>query len=406
MGALISDIRHLEITDDGEDVGGHVIIPNGPLDFFFSPYDETARFFRRQHFNFAVFSYDWRRSLDEASELLERFLVILAEEVSSRIGPGHDPRPRTTVVCHSLGGLVGLLLLQRLKDRVGGSPEAIAEWLHCIVTVGTPFYGTGSALHSYYTGLPYFNEWYGADVVTRVISSFPGPPVAHFLDRRSYREYLLAFAERDELPELDRYPGRVHGGLDAGECDLFAAETQLRYPPWKRRSHLEGALGLRQWMHRRLPEEFMSRLFHIRVPGYETCSEIQWREVDGSTYRLGMAAPFERRMGSGDGVVPIWSARYCYTPSTQVWDIEARTDHTFLMEDAAILAGVQHVAVERSVPREVLERRVRSRQRQVATRQHAHELFARARTGAIKKTDAVLRRHSLWRRFFHDIVLG
>lgn len=405
MGAVLSDIRRLEITDDGEDLDRHLVIPNGPLRFFFSPYDELARFFLRARFNVAVFSYDWRRPLDEAAEFLELFVELLAAAVMERRGSAHDPRPRLTLACHSMGGLVALLLLQRLGQRLQSHPAAIADWMHCIVTVGTPFYGTGASLQSYYTGLPYFNECYGAAAITRVIGSFPGPPVAHFLDRESYREYVDAFAERKEQPELLSYPCRDAAGPD-GECDPFDAQTFCRYPAWKRKAHLEGALALRRRLHRRLPDAFLSRLFHIRVPSYETCCELRWQTVDGSAYSPGMPVPLAVRTGPGDGVVPYWSARYCFSPGTQVWDVDARTDHTFLMEDEAVLGGLHHIATTRSLPSREGRNTAPSRRPEMAAREYAQRVFTRAGEGRIAPGARVLRRRSLWRRVFCDILLG
>jgi pimeloyl-ACP methyl ester carboxylesterase len=354
-----------------------------------------------------VFSYDWRRPLDEAAELLERFLEMLAEEVGGRLGSGHDPRPGINLVGHSLGGLVALLLLQRLSDRLGKRSEAITAWLNRVVTVGTPFYGTAAALASYYNGLPLLNLRYGAEVIARVIGTFPGPPLVHFLDRATYHEYVRAFAERGEEPELARYPCWSGGDQGGEEWDLYAPEAQSGYPAWKRSAFLKGALTLRQRMHRRLPPEFMSRLFHIRGAGDETCCELVWRGTPGgSTYQVGMPVPFEGRLGVGDGIVPRWSARYCHTPREQVWSIKTRADHAFLMEDAAVLDGVQHLVIEGTVPPESREAARAGRRRAVATREHAEEVFANAYAGNLAKSDVVLRRYSLWRRFFADIAFG
>jgi pimeloyl-ACP methyl ester carboxylesterase len=407
LGVFRSDIHYLEITDDGRDAGDHPIIADGPLEFFFSPYDEMADYFN-EDFNFAVFGYDWRRPVDEAAEFLELFLELLRTAVIEEHGPGSDPRPRLTIACHSLGGLVALCLLERLHERLRAEPQAIADWFHRIVTVGTPFYGTASALHCYYAGMPYFNEWYGADVVTRVIGSFPGGPVVHFLDTASYHEYLAAFAERGERPELDRYPSLET--MDAGncECDPYATRAVAGYPPWKRRAHLEGALALRRRIHQRLPEEFSSRLFHIRVPGYETCCEIQWRAGDDPRDRPSMPLPFAvTRVGMGDGVVPYWSARYCYTPKTQVWDINAQTDHAFLMEDRAVLAAIQCIATQGAVhPDAARGGTDRGQEPQKVDRARLQGVLSAVGQGTIGEVDPILKNRSLWRRFFGDIILG
>ncbi len=406
LGVFRSDIHHLEIADDGRDAGDHLIIADGPLEFFFSPYDEMADFLN-ENFNFAVFGYDWRRPVDEAAEFLELFLELLGAEVTEEHGAGSDPRPRLTIACHSLGGLVALCLLERLHERLRAQPEAIANWFYRIVTVGTPFYGTASALHCYYAGMPYFNEWYGADVVTRVIGSFPGGPVVHFLDSASYRDYLAAFAERGELPELGRYPSLEVMDAEPCECDLYEARALARYPPWKRKAHLEGALALRRRFHRRLPDEFRSRLFHIRVSGYATCCEIQWRAGDCFGDRHDVPMPYAvTRVGMGDGVVPYWSARYCYTPRTQVWDIDAQTDHTFLMEDRAVLAAIEWIATQGTVRPDAARGMGRGHEPQKVGRARLQGVLSAVGQGTIGEGDPILKNRSLWRRFFSDIILG
>ena len=86
-----------------------------------------------------------------------------------------------------------------------------ARRFYRIVTVGTPFYGTAVPLDYFHKGNPVLNRLCGGrEAFARVIASFPGIGVLHFLDRATYKIYGRAFAQRGETPELSRYPAR-HG---------------------------------------------------------------------------------------------------------------------------------------------------------------------------------------------------
>ena len=64
------EVFNLEIQKNGRDRGNFIIVPNGPVRFFAKPYDGTESFFRGQNYNYAVFGYDWRRGIDEASHAI------------------------------------------------------------------------------------------------------------------------------------------------------------------------------------------------------------------------------------------------------------------------------------------------------------------------------------------------
>ena len=86
-----------------------------------------------------------------------------------------------------------------------------ARRFYRIVTVGTPFYGTAVPLDHFHKGNPVLNRLCGGrEAFARVIASFPGIGVLHFLDRATYKIYGRVFAQRGETPELSRYPAR-HG---------------------------------------------------------------------------------------------------------------------------------------------------------------------------------------------------
>jgi hypothetical protein len=85
------DALKLKIKQDGSDKGQHIVVPNGPLEFFISPYEAAGRFFKNKDFNYTVFGFDWRRSIAEAASYLEFFLKGIQARVKKL--KGEDPLP-------------------------------------------------------------------------------------------------------------------------------------------------------------------------------------------------------------------------------------------------------------------------------------------------------------------------
>ena len=131
LGLLFDgDALTLELHRDGRDKGGHVIIPDGPLRFLVNAYDRTEAFFRQDsRYNYIVFGVDWRRAVGEAAAFLDEFLRHLRAAVKTRFR-GEDPLARTSLLAHSMGGLVAKVFLH----RPGPIPRAIAR----VITVATP----------------------------------------------------------------------------------------------------------------------------------------------------------------------------------------------------------------------------------------------------------------------------
>ncbi len=342
-GALWGDIARLEIDAERRDVGDYIIVPNGPIALYVSPYDYTEKYFARHGFNYVLFSYDWRRPLDEAAAQLDFFVEQLADRIAARHRGECDPRAQLTVACHSMGGLVALLYLQRLRRRALDFGADLSRCLHRIVTVGTPFYGTAAPLNYFHFGKPLLNLMCGSrETFVRVVRSFPGLAVLHFLDRATYKAYRDAYASRGEAPELARYPWRDAAHPDDETFDIYDDRSANHRPSWMDARHLASAHILRREMHVPLPEEILSRLFHIRLARHGTCGEVRWRcekkdlgETD---------TPYEQVNGVGDDTVPYWSARYCRTPRERLWDANSDVSHAFLMEDEGVLGAIASLA--------------------------------------------------------------
>lgn len=178
------DALDLEIRRDGRDRGGHIVVPNGPLRFLAKPYDGTVRYLRERGYNFIVFAFDWRRSVAESAGYLHAFLRRLRERVTAL--RGENPLPHTTILCHSMGGLVAKIFLHR-AFRGDPRPAELRQWMAQLVTVATPFYGTANHMSRYYAGQAPLNALYGTRPIARISGTLPGPYILMFLDRATYR---------------------------------------------------------------------------------------------------------------------------------------------------------------------------------------------------------------------------
>ena len=164
------DLELLRIEENGHDAGNHMVIPTGPLQFLVKAYDGTQRFFEGLGWNYIVFGYDWRRSLEEAASQLNEFLVNLRDRVKDL--RDCDPLPTTTLLAHSQGGLVGKIFLQSVSGDDGGG---IGLWMKQFVTIGTPFYGTTSHQDRYYQGQSPLNIFMVSAGSPRSRAAFPDP---------------------------------------------------------------------------------------------------------------------------------------------------------------------------------------------------------------------------------------
>src|SRR5690606_21388689 len=113
-----------------------------------------------RHATVVPFAYDWRRANAKSAAALDRFL---AENPTTRAAE------RVTLVAHSMGGLVALLLAQDSGARYP-SREKVAK----VVTLGTPYLGSVQSVATAFRGmglLPHARLT-GGDL-QRLMNSFP-----------------------------------------------------------------------------------------------------------------------------------------------------------------------------------------------------------------------------------------
>ena len=403
LGILFDkDALKLAITDIGRDVDDHIVIPDGPLDFLVNAYDGAERYFREQRgWNYVCFGFDWRRPITEWAGYLETFLVRLDRRVNQL--KGESPLPNTTLLGHSMGGLVAVAFLHRLAVRLSKRPTDINQWLRRVVTVATPFYGTSTHMRRYYKGQNTLNRIYGATSIARIAGTFPGPYILLYLDHNLYKRDSGRL-NASNFP-LERYPMR-EGNDDTQPIDPYGAAAGDRYPDWVSQTYLKQARRIRRKITGPLPAVLSQRVFHIRSGVLTMSVEQKWRKVDGArfdpesdTYPI-----LQARTGPGDGTVPAWSARLVGTPLDQVYDLTLARQHPDLAEHRETLEVVAALIDQGRLPSQLGTRDERLGASRASNRR-MHAAIDDVVTGRIARNDPRVSDRALWRRFIEEASL-
>ncbi len=399
VGILFGDAWALAIHADGRDTDGHIIVPNGPLRLLTGrPYDRTARFIQGElGLNYVVFGYDWRRPVDESAGFLEQFLEHLRDRIKAR--HEEDPLPHTTLLCHSMGGLVAQRFLQRVLGEALYSTE-VSLWMERMVTVGTPFYGSSTHLRRYYAGQEPFNRIYGAKNVASLCGNLPGPYALLYLDRATFDAHA-------ESLELERYPMRSAAG-DL-EADPYDEQSWDRFPPWVERDFLRHARELRVQLAEPLPRPVVNRIFCLRSGNDEqTPVELTWEDVRGADHHTDHELPLRMTPGPGDGTVPRWSARLAQVDPTRVFDLPTADKHEHLMEHDETLGVLAHLIATGELPApDAALNPVRTAHTDSSTisEESLQKLMSGIESGEITRDDARIHDVTLWNRLIDDLGL-
>lgn len=341
------DALKIGIQKNNRDKDSHIIVANGPLEFFAKPYDGTEKYFKNKGFNFAVFGYDWRRPIQESAAWFEFFLKEFKKRVIKRFKKDttKNPLPSTTVLCHSMGGLVAKLFLNRISKHITNA-NSVNNWMEQMITVATPFYGTSNHIRRYFKGIDSLNRFYSTDKITSLAASLEGPYILMYLDKDSYDE-------DEERLELERYPS-FDANNESIKVDPYAKETINRYPLWVNMDFLKTAKSIRRAIRKELPEPLIDRVFHIRGVKKDTWIEILWAEFDRDSFDPGSSTyPISGKDGKGDGTVPFWSARLAQSDDKHTYDLRIAKDHGSIMEHEETLK-VAHRIIETGVcPEEI-----------------------------------------------------
>ncbi|MGB0723394.1 MAG: esterase/lipase family protein [Gammaproteobacteria bacterium] len=303
--------RLIMMQADGRDADDHIIVPNRELRYGIKAYAGMDRFFSGAGdggYNYLVFGYDWRRPFAESADWLHHYLVTLRRAVRRRFGAVSDPLARTTLVCHSQGGLIAKTFLERFR----GTGEAL-DWMEQVVTVGTGFYGVTNHQARYFAGIPPLNVFYGSRTVARIVASTPAPyalmPLSYPVFERYHEQLGLG---RDEYPVVDAYSGQP--------MDPYSRRAEHRYPQWMNLEYLSRARGVLEMIARPLQRDVARRFFNIRsLCNPATTTRQTWtarpeRSVGLMRRWLGSSPLGVLSTGGGDGHVPHWSGFHASTP--------------------------------------------------------------------------------------------
>ena len=388
------EVLQLEIKDNGHDLDNHICIPNGPLRFLIEPYKETADFFRSKGYNYIVYAYDWRRPIVESAGFLKYFLTLLKSRVQDL--RHEDPLPNTTLLCHSMGGLVTKVFLHRVLKQNATAAD-VRNWMDRFVSVATPFYGAATHMTRYYKGQEPLNIISGTKPLARVIGTMPGPYILMFLDRKVYARLA------DDL-EIDRYPVRDSKHRDR-EADPYDENLFERYPPWVKQDFLHNAASLRGAIARPLPAAVLDRVFHFRATKLKTWVELHWKNVDGSRYDPRRDdSPISGKKGEGDGTVPAWSARLVQVPDSQVFNLTKAKSHEELPAHPETLKAVHQLIKSDKLPRSV-PAPDRPTGPAKASLPAVRQFFEDVSGGRIKRDDIRATDEKLWRRIVQEVNL-
>ena len=403
LGILFgNDALMLEMQSSGHDVDDHVVIPDGPLNFLVNAYDGTERFFREERgWNYICFGFDWRRPITEWAGYLETFLNRLGRRVQQL--KGESPLPNTTLLCHSLGGLVAVAFLHRLAARPSFRPADIDLWLCRVVTVATPFYGTSTHMRRYYKGQSPLNRLHGATNIARIAGTIPGPYILLYPDRAIYQRDVTGLAQ-SAFP-LHRYPMR-EAADETLEIDPYDSVAASRYPNWVSRAYLKQARRIRKRITRPLPGEMSRRVFHIRSGLVPMSIEQKWRAVNGANFdpERDSYPVVQARRGPGDGTVPAWSARLVGTPLNQVYDLARARKHSELAEHRETLEVVTALITQGQLPVSIDTRDERLGVTKAANRR-MNALIDDVVGGRIVRNDPRASDQAVWRRFIEEASL-
>ena len=345
------DAYELFIKDNGRDERDRIIIPKGSLNYSVKAYDGTKKYFRSLKYNYKEFGFDWRRPIAEWAGFLEEFLTIFRDGVMANNHP--NPLPRTTLICHSHGGLIAIQFLQKIFYGKDVNEHDVSQWIDRVITVGTPFYANSNHIKRYYRGEKALPESiYKKKRLAKTMGSMPGPYIFLYLDKESYEN------DKNTLSN-DRHPLIGYPVIDADdqniEVDPFEESSFRRFPPWVNREYLKAAKEARHEYLKELPDAVKDRIFHLRgINNEKTLIKLRWRNINGSAYDPeNGGSPIKAKdedYGPGDGTVPAWGARLAQIPLDRIYDLKKAKEHRDLMEHEETLKVMEFIIREKRLP--------------------------------------------------------
>jgi hypothetical protein len=338
-GALQVAMHHdpLDPPAVERDLEDRIIIADGVVNLLgATPYDQFTQWCEANELDWFIFSWDWRRRLEDTVALFLRFLPQFQQTVISQCGA--DPLGDFVLVGHSFGGMIVNLILHQANS--------LLDTMTCAITVATPFYGYDGQIHRWFEGEQYLNWGLGKMNVIKAISSMPACYTLPYLDQATYTAYSAQLQADPAFP-LAAYPSDFAGGLPQAIADPFNPVPQ-QYPDNTGfdTNLLSDGLTVFQLLTSPPLPRYAGKFFNIR--GDQTANDT----VGGITWQLLANPPHcpavspitnNQPMGPGDDTQPGWSTRHLALPNAQCINVTAAIDHIFMMEYAQTQAAIAQV---------------------------------------------------------------
>ncbi len=335
------------------DKGDRIIVADGALNLFgCTPQDGFINWCANNNVDLFVFSWDWRRRLDETVRFfVGKFLPFFRARVLAASCP--DPLASFALVGHSFGGMIVNLILR-------GNDPIVANLTHAI-TVATPFYGYSGQVHRWFEGEPYLNGVFPPDLFKRgmmeTIASLPGLYTLHFLDEGTYIANELQLTTDPEFP-LASYPS-IDATIANLRADPYHPQTNgslVRYPSMTgfNRSELDYA-GLQfLLMAAPIAPNLLQKFYNIRgvrtqadqkTPISDTVGSATWDWIQTDFGASDTSPIVDSGVGvPGDDTQPAWSARLVTNAASRCITVKGSDiNHMFIMNHAQVLSAFETI---------------------------------------------------------------
>ena len=319
------------------DLDDRIIIADGVVNLLgATPYDQFTQWCEANKLDWFIFSWDWRRRLEDTVALFLRFLPQFQQTVLNQCGA--DPLGEFGLVGHSYGGMIVNLMLHQANS--------LLDTMTCALTVAAPFYGYDGQIHRWFEGEQYLNWGLGKMNVINAISSMPACYTLPYLDQATYTAYSGQLGTDPAFP-LAAYPSGFAGGFPQQIADPFNPVPR-QYPDNTGfdSNLLSHGLTVFQLLASPPLPRYASKFFNIRgiQPANSTVGGITWQLLANPPHCPAVSPITDNPpSGPGDDTQAAWTARHAALPNAQWVDVTAAIDHMFMMEYPETQAAVARV---------------------------------------------------------------
>jgi pimeloyl-ACP methyl ester carboxylesterase len=348
---ILGEARNLQLSPGGIDHRQRYVVPDGAVDFVrVHPYADFVQWCGRNWLHLFIFSWDWRRGIQDAADL---FLREFMPRFEARFTEAPHPLDDFSLVGHSAGGMV-------VKAIANEASNPYVQRMKRAITVASPFYGSGGQLHKFLKGDPDINWTLGGldanSSMASIISSMPGGYEFLYLDKGIYAANAAAFAHDPEGYHLPSYPS-MDKDKPAEPADPYNPTDsggKVRYPMSYGFSlpMLHDGLAASRKVSTRLSGAVAAKFYNIRGVQAKNGARLRKTVVSSSWARVSPQFdadhdrdPIVDAFGWGDGVLPAWSTRLLGLPNPkqQVITIVDDLEHMTIMSRTSVqeaLAGL------------------------------------------------------------------